>query len=104
MLAKLKALLVSVKNEIYDIWNRIKIPLIMIGGLIVALEFKKLQEYFLVKGGQKQITNAKKEDANLAAVEKTDSDAADALVQEAKDLPAQQPPVTQDWYKKEDSE
>jgi len=68
--------------------------------LLVALEWEKIKETVLVYLGQKEIKNDQKQDSTLAATEKKDSDAADALVQQAQQLPNQQPPVTDQWYEK----
>ena len=101
MLDKLKALAATIWSDIKDTYQKIKIPLLAIGALILTLEFKKIKEALIVAAGKKEIQNDQKKDQALAAQEKTDNTQANALIQEAKDLPAQEQPVAEDWYTKE---
>ena len=100
MLDKAKALLATFKAQSADIWNRTKIYVIAIVGIILALEFNNIKNAISVYFGKKEAAKDKVEDTKLATKEDDDKAKADALVQAAKDLPGQQPPVGQDWYKK----
>jgi hypothetical protein len=99
MLSKLKALWTIAKTQLADIWNKSKMYIFAAAAIVAALEFRQLKEWFIAYSGQKEINKDKKEDSVLAATENKDNAQADALIQQAKDLPSQQPPVTSDWYK-----
>ncbi len=101
MLDKLKALWTTVKAQLADIWNRSKIFLLAIVGLVLALEFQKLKEFFLAYMGQKEINKAETKDQNLASQENTTNVQADVLVKDAQELPKEEKPVDDDWYKKQ---
>ncbi len=100
MLTKLKAILSAIWSDTKDTWARIKIYVLAIGALVIALEFRKLKEFLITYQGKKEIQQDKKQDAQLADKEKNANDASNALVQEANNLPNQQPPITDDWNKK----
>lgn len=100
MITKLKALWALVKPRLAAFWDNARLFIIAIGALIFALEYTKLKEYFLVKGGQKEIANATKQDATLANTETQDNNAANALIQQAQQLPTTEKPITPDWYEK----
>ena len=98
---KISAIWTTFKTQLSDIWNRSKVFILAIVGLILALEFQRLKESLLVWMGERQIKSATKQDTTLAATEKKDSQAADVLVAQAQELPSQEQPVTEDWYKKD---
>lgn len=100
MLDKIKSILLAVQSDLKDIWNRSKIAILAIIGVILAIEFNKLKEYITIYMGKKEIDNAKKEDETLAKQEKTANSEADVLVKQAEDLPKQEPEVDLDWNKK----
>jgi len=102
MLSKLKALWAIVIAQLADVWNKSKMYILAILGIIAALEWRQLKEWIIAYSGSKEIKKDQKADATLATTEKTDNDAANALVQQAEQLPTQQQPVTdEDWYKKD---
>jgi hypothetical protein len=101
MLAKVKAFFVTLKTQLADIWNRSKIFILAVGALIVALEFQKIKEALLVYAGKKEIQSDNKKDTVLADQENKANSQADALVQQAKDLPGQETQVKPDWYKED---
>ena len=100
MLSKLKALLGSLVSELKDIWNRGKMYLFGLLAIVVALEFRKLKEYLLLKQGQKEMKTDLKEDKDLSGKEQSANNQADKLVQDANNLPSQQQPVKEDWNTK----
>lgn len=99
---KTKALsfLNSLKGEITDTWERVKIPLLAIAAILATFKFKELLLNYLVRSGENEVKETNKTDQKLATQEKKDSDQADVLVANANALPSEQPPVTPDWYKK----
>lgn len=99
MKAKLLSIWASIKTDLYDTWNRSKIFLLAIAGIIVALEFQKLKEFLLVYMGKKEIQKDEKKDQQLATQEHTESAQADVLVQEANGLPSTEQPVKDGWEK-----
>lgn len=101
MLSKFKALWATLTAQLADIWNKSKMYILAVVAIIAALEFRQLKEWFIAYSGQKEIDKDKKKDQTLATTEQTDSAQADALVKQAQDLPAQQQPVGEDWYKKD---
>jgi hypothetical protein len=96
----IKTTLLSIWGEIKDIWNRGKIFFIIIGGAILAFEFKNLQMWYLAYSSKKELQSAVKTDAKLATQETQDKTQADALVQQADSLTTDQPNTDPDWYKK----
>ena len=99
MKAKLQALWTGFIQQLKDLWNRSK--MYILAGLAIAayLGWNKLKEMLLVYFGKKEIQQDNKEDASLKAKEDSANSQADALVKEANDLPSQQPPISEDWYK-----
>ena len=97
--AKLKALWASIKAQIIDIWNRSKIFIISFFSLLLIAKFRNIMLDWLISNSKKIDTNAHKEDTKAAETESKDSQKADALVAQAKALPATETPVTEDWYK-----
>ena len=100
MLDKLKVIGSTLKNQLSDIWNRSKIFLLAIAGLVLALEFQKLKEFFLAYMGQKEINKAENKDQNLTAQENKANAQADALVKDSQELPKTEEPVGDDWNTK----
>ncbi len=94
MLAKLKEISTTVWNDIKDTYSRFKIVIYGILLAIVYLEWNRIKVALLMAGGKKELTSAKKEDAALTQIEKTDSQQADALVKKAQNEPSQ----PDDWY------
>lgn len=101
MLDKAKAILATIKAQAADIWNRSKMFILAIAGIILAIEFQKIKDFFLVYAGQKEIKKDQEKDQNLAKQEKEANDQANALIEQAKQLPSQQEPVSEDWYTKQ---
>lgn len=100
MKAKLLAIWQAVKSDLIDTWKRSKIFLLAIGATIVYFEFNKIKEALLVYAGKKEIQSDDIKDQDLARQETKDNTQADALVKEAKDLPSQKGPVSENWYEK----
>jgi hypothetical protein len=99
MLAKLKVLWAGIAAQLLDIWNRSKVFILAILALVIAFEWQKLKEYLMVKAGQKELQNADKQDVTLANQEQTANNAANALVQQAQQLPNEEQPIGDDWNK-----
>jgi len=98
---KALVLLTSFKNEIVDTWEKIKVPVIAIAALIISLRFRELVVTWITKAGQREVKDDNKKDQQIAAQESQESAEADALQAEANSLPSEQPPVGEDWYKKQ---
>lgn len=99
MLDKLKAFWTIVKAQIADIWNKSKMYLIAIAGIVFAIEWRRIKEALMVYSGSKEIAKDKKEDTNLATQEKTANQQAETLIQKANQEGSQNPTVTDDWNK-----
>jgi hypothetical protein len=97
----LKVFFLALKNQLVDIWNRSKIFLLAIVSLVVYFEWQKIKEYLLLYIGQKEIQSDKKEDRVLETKENSENDQANALVQQANNLPKQEGPVSDNWYEKD---
>lgn len=97
---KLIAIWNVVVNQAKDVWNRSKVVIVAIGAIILALEYQKIKEWVIAYLGQKEMDNSKKQDIQLEAKEDTDNNKANALIEDAKNLPSQEKPVTADWNKK----
>ena len=101
MLAKFKLFLSGLESPLLDIWNRSKIFLLAVGAAIVYLEWQKIKTAFLTLAAQKEMKSDDKQDQALSTQEDNNNKQADALVQQAQALPAQEPAVTDDWYEKD---
>jgi hypothetical protein len=100
MWAKVKAFFAMVGKDLVDTWQRIKIPLLAIGGIIAYLKFNQLKDFLLTYAAKKEMGTAQKTDSKDAAIENADVKQADALVAQADALPAQETKVTDDWNTK----
>lgn len=98
---KIKAFLAVAKSDMADTWKRIKVFVIAIAGIIIYFEFTKIKDALIAYAGKKEGVATQKKDDKLAAQEDSNNKQADALVAEAAALPAQEQPVTEDWYKKD---
>lgn len=101
MWVKIKAFLVVIGNDLGDTWKRIKVFVIAIVGLIIYFEFTKIKDALIAYAGKKEAANTQKKDDKLSEQEDNNKKQADALVADAAALPAQEQPVTEDWYTKE---
>lgn len=98
---KFKAFMASLKNEIVDTWERGKMVLLTIGGLIIALEFRAIKEWATAYLNSKMIQKTAAKGAQLEMAEDAANKQADALVADANALPASEKPISNDWYKKD---
>jgi hypothetical protein len=99
MLTKIKSILSNIGTDLADTWNRSKIYILALGAVVLTFEFQKLKQFLLAYEGKKEIQADDKKDQKLATAEKNESDQADALAKQAKDLPNQQKPVDENWNK-----
>jgi hypothetical protein len=99
MWSKIKTFTLAIWTDLVDTYQRSKLALLGILMLAIYFGWERIKEWFIAYSGQKEINKDKKEDSVLAATENKDNVQADALIQQAKDLPSQQPSVTSDWYK-----
>jgi hypothetical protein len=90
----------KLKMDAKTLWNEHKLFFIIFGALILLVKFRDIAIDLLVSGAKKEMADAKKEDAGLATDEKKANDAANQLVQQAKDEPLKEGPIDDDWNKK----
>lgn len=100
MKAKLLSIWNFIKNDAKDTWNRSKMFLLAILGLVIYFEFDKIKQALLVYGAKKETDTSHKEDQVLATKEKSENDQANALIKTAEDLPKQEGQVSDDWNTK----
>ena len=100
MLTKLQSLWATIKSELAKIWDSARGWIIAFAAIFIVIEFQKIKAYFLTQAAKNEIKEDNKADVSLAKTETSENDQANALVQEANDLPASQPPVTDDWNTK----
>jgi hypothetical protein len=81
-------------------WANDRVFLFIFGVLIVIAKGSSIMIGLLAAKSKAEVTVASKESAVLKAQEDADNAKADALVKQANDLPSQQKPVADDWYKK----
>ena len=98
---KFKALMASLKNEIIDTWERGKMVILSIAGLIVVLEFRAIKEWAVAYLNSKLLKDTQAKDVKLETAEDTANKQANALVAEAEALPSKEKPISSDWYKKD---
>ncbi len=96
---KLKSILVAIWADIVNTYERIKIYLLGILAIVAVVEWRKIKEALLAYSANKEMASDQKKDQGLAQKEKANETKADALVKEAQELPSQEKPVTEDWYK-----
>lgn len=83
-----------------SLWNEHKLFFIIFGALILIVKFRDILIDILVSSANREMTDAKKQDASLAADENKANAQADELVKKAAEEPAKEKPVDDDWYKK----
>jgi hypothetical protein len=93
-----------IKNWLDDVYNSNKflfytvIPLV--GLIYLVIKYHNLLISLLIKNSKSVLTDQQAADAQAAQQAAATTAAADALVQQADNLPSQQPPVDEDWYNK----
>ncbi len=100
MLQKVKTFLSTVWAEIVDTYEKVKVPLLAVLGLVVFIKWEYIKSLLTVYFANKELTSGKKEDAVLSNTETTENNQANALVKAAEELPKTETTVTEDWYKK----
>ena len=85
-----------------DLWAKDKAFLFLFGVIILIVKFRSILIDILVKSGKEEADKAKQENDKLLQQENQASTEADKLVEQAKNEPSKQQPVTDDWYKKKD--
>jgi hypothetical protein len=99
-ITKIKNILNIIKTDLADTWNRSKVFILAILGIIAAIEFQKIKQFLLVYMGQKEIKKDDVQDQKLANEENSDNNQANALEQQAASLSSEEKSVESDWYKK----
>ena len=87
-------------KDFKTLWIEYRTILILLGALILTLKFRQWLIDFLVSSSKQLFQSTQKQSQSDQLKEDTANKAADTLVQDAKDLPAQETPVGEDWYKK----
>ena len=100
MKGKIVAIWAAIKADAIDTWQRSKFFLLGLAALLLALEFQKLKEFLLLYFGQKEMKDTERKDQDLANKENSENAQADALIKQAQDLPKQEQPIDDNWYKK----
>jgi zona occludens toxin (predicted ATPase) len=90
----------KLKMDAKSLWNDHKLFFIVFGVLVLIVKFRDILIDILVSSSKSTMEDAKKEDAKLSTQENQAKADADKAVQDAKDEPAKQTPVTDDWFKK----
>lgn len=104
MTSKVKAFLQSVWNDLVDTYKRIKVFLLGLVAIIVLIEWQKIKAILLIYLGKKQLQSAQKEDQILATSADQANKQADALVQQAEQLPTQKQTIPENWYENKGNE
>jgi len=99
MLNKIKFFLSALWAQVGDIWNRSKIFILALATTLVYLEWNKIKEAFATLAAQREMKKDNNKDQGLSNTENTDNNQANALVNQSNDLPNQDKPATDDWYK-----
>jgi hypothetical protein len=100
VLAKLKALWTRLKSNASDLWAGGRWFVAVLGVIVVVLKFKDLLVDFLVDGAKSIFNNTTKQTNDLNNQENQNNESADQLVDDAKKLPDQEPPVSDGWNTK----
>jgi hypothetical protein len=90
----------KIKADIGYLWDHEKIFLVIFGVLILAGKFTSMLMDYIAYSSKKTLDKAVQQDGQLKKEEDAANNQANALVDEAKKLPSQEAPVTEDWYKK----
>ena len=98
---RLKAALTSLRGEIVDTWERSKMVILTIVGIVAALEFRAIYEWVIAYLNGRAIKAAENKDEKIKTQENALNAQADSLVKQAEQLPLEQKPISADWYKTE---
>ena len=82
------------------LWDKYGIFFIVVGIGLILLKFSSIAVNILGWASKENIAQAQKTDAQLKSKETVANQQADALVQQAQDLPKTEGQVSDDWYKK----
>ena len=99
---KLKELWAKVKQQITDLWDKDKGIFLLIAIAAIAVKFRDLLIDILINSGKRVKENADKKDSKLANQENQANAQAEELIKKASEEGQNQPPVGDDWYKKND--
>lgn len=111
MLARLKALWSQLgqswqnfkalcEKDLKSLWNEYRTVFILLGALILTVKFRDWLIDLIVSNGKRLFQNTQKKNDALQQKENQVNQQADDLVKKANDLPNQEQPVNDDWYKK----
>lgn len=81
------------------LWNEYRTVFILLGALLVTLKFKDWLVDFLINGSKKMFQKAQAQNLTLQTKEDSDNKQADALINQAAQLPSQEVAVNDDWNK-----
>jgi len=90
----------KINSDIGELWEKDKWFVIIFGALILIIKFRDILIDILVNSGKNIEKNAENKDGKLAAQENQANQQANDLVKKAEQLPSQEQPVDDDWYKK----
>jgi hypothetical protein len=111
MLIKLKALYSRIsqawrgfkalcEKDLTTLWSEYHTWLILIGAAVLTMKFRALLVDFIINGSKKLYLSSQKQSESLQVKKDANNKAADALVQQAAELPSTETPVDDDWNKK----
>lgn len=87
-------------SSLSELWEKDKVFLLCFGLLILVVKFRSVLISLIVANSKKLLEDTKTADTVLQKQENDYKKKADALVQEAKNLPNTKENVDEDWYKK----
>lgn len=90
----------AILSYIKGIWVQLTTMGIIVGAIVLIVEYRDILIDLLVNSSKRQVDSAKKEDQELADKENKANNAANALVDAANKLAQTQEQVDDDWNKK----
>ena len=96
--SKIKSFISRLDQPIIDLWNNDRVFLLIFGLIIVIVKFRGLLISFIVAASQAMIKKDDTINTILVNQENQDNNEANQDVQQANNLPNQEPPVDPDWY------
>jgi hypothetical protein len=99
--AVLQAFWTKVNSEVSDLWEKDKNFVLLFGVIILGVKFRQILISLIISSSKALFNSTEKKSNALDQKEVDDNADAEKLIQEAKQLPNDETPVTDDWNKNE---
>jgi hypothetical protein len=90
----------KLNTDVSELWNDSKFFVITFGVIIAVIKFREIIINFIIGNAKSIFNNAQNSSNADQNQENQDNSAAQQLINEANQLPNDEPPVSDDWFKK----